>query len=296
MRLGWIQDTHTHPDGTTGAQEGLIDDYNYLANTLAVDDIYHGGDLVSPSRARRDETPHVTAEYFDQFFSLIGRTDNPSLLKRCVPGNHDIPLSTFLAADETCVLRDRVDYPQDNLSVLCVNTHMTGIVTGSPGLGTQGSAGSDVARMAKADIDWMDRQLADIDSRGHSALIIPHTTFTSLPDCPWPRASGYNGHIDDPALYNIPTNHKDIERVLRRHAGNGLNIVVPVSHLFYFGNEGSQTVDGVNYVFKKHYWGGLNNNNELFTFAYIDMDGSGAAVTTVDHSSHAETTVLDVTF
>jgi 3',5'-cyclic AMP phosphodiesterase CpdA len=40
----------------------------------------------------------------------MGETaDGGDSLKRLVPGNHDVPLSTFLEADERCVLRDRLD-------------------------------------------------------------------------------------------------------------------------------------------------------------------------------------------
>lgn len=296
MQIGWIQDTHTHTDAnanTSGAQQELVADYDYLVNNIGVSTIYHGGDVVH-SDAPAEEGPHVSPSAYEQFFSLIEQTADPSALERLIPGNHDVPLSTFLAADERCVLRDRINYPNNNLTALFLNTQATGFVTGSAGRDGQGGVGTEVCRVPKADVGWLDSQLADANSQGNAVLVIPHAALHPLPSCPWSRAQGYNGQIDSGSLYNIVTNYRDVHGVLANHASDGLNIVVPVSHLYYFGGEGSQTIDGVHYIYKKHYWKGADDS--IHTFAHIDMDGTGAIVTTVEHESRSTTTALDVTF
>lgn len=292
MRLGWIQDTHTHTNpnrADAGAQDELIDDFDYLTEVLGCETVYHGGDVCHADD--NEDAPHVRPSAYERFFELLSRTQSPDALARLVPGNHDVPLSTFLAADERCVLRDRMDYPNANVSVICLNTQATGFVTGSPGRnGTQGGIGTDVCRVAHTDVRWLREQLMDADSMGHTKLVIPHAALHPLTKCPYDRVHGYNGSIDSDSVYNIVLNFQDVHDELAQYS----DVVCPISHLYQFEGEGAQTIDGVEYVFKKHYWKASNDSFE--TFAFIDINGTGATVTTVKHSDRTATTVLDVTF
>lgn len=302
MHIGWMQDTHTHTDPTAepaGAQREFVADYNYLVNTVGVETIYVGGDVCHADKP--DEQPHVRPSAYDQFFSLVERTTDPSALERLIPGNHDVPLSTFLAADNRCVLRDRIDYPRDSLTVLFVNTQATGFVTGSSGPESreQGGVGTETCRVGKDDVEWMDAQLSDAATLGHTVLILPHAALTPIPSCPYERVQGYRGQLDAASLYNIVVNYREVHGLLADHAAAGLDIVVPVSHLYQFAGEGNETIDGIHYVYKKHYWesNGGNSGPEAFhTFGHIEMDGNGATVTTVEHANRTATTILDVSF
>ena len=297
MLIGWMQDTHTHTDLNAtepGAQQEFVDDYDYLVNNVGVSTLYHGGDVVHADEPD-EAVPHADPSAFERFFELASQTtDGGDTLARLVPGNHDVPLSTFLAADDRCVLRDRIDYPGDDLTVLFVNTQATGIVTGSPGDGDQGGVGTEVCRVAADDVRWLDAQLGDADALGHAVLLVPHAALTPIPSASYSRVNGYNGQLDGNSLYNIVVNHDEVHGVLADHAAGtgGLDIVVPVSHLYQFDGEGSETIDNVHYAYKNHYWRG----SEFETFAYIDMTGASATVTIVDHDTRSETVVLDVTF
>lgn len=300
--IGWIQDTHTLTDPNaqpSGAQQELVSDYDYLLNNVGVSTIYHGGDVAHADEPW-EEVPHVEPSAYEQFFSLIDQTTDPSALERLVPGNHDVPLSTFLAADERCVLRDRIDYPNSNLTVLFLNTQATGFTTGSPGSGDQGGVGTEVCRVSYQDVQWLDREIADANSSGNAVMVFPHAALTPISSAAYSRVNGYNGQLNASSLYNIVVNHREVHGVLADHAAAGANIVVPVSHLYQFAGEGSQTIDGVHYAYKKHYWdsnAGSSTTAEAFhTFAHIQMTGTGATITTVEHSDRTTTITLDVTF
>lgn len=291
VNLGWVQDTHTQQGN--GAHQELVSDYDYLTNSVGVSDIYHGGDVCHSNG--EPEPPHVQPSAYDIFFNLIEQTSDPSALKRLIPGNHDVPLSTFLAADGRCVLRDRIDYPADNLTVLLVNTQIPGIVTGSRGFGganIQGGVGTEVCRVPYQDVQWLDTQIDDAAAQGHAVLVIPHCPLAVLSGTPLEKANGYRGQINAVSMYNVVANHRQIHGMLASHASAGVDIVVPCSHIYQFAAEGSVALDGVHYVYKKHYW----NGNQFETFAHIDMDATGATVTTVEHDNRATDTVLDVTF
>lgn len=288
VRIGWIQDTHTQSDGISGAQEALISDYNYLVDEIGVDTIYHGGDVCHSDG--KIEPPHVRAAAYERFFELVSQTTAPDALSRLVPGNHDVPLSTFVQADERCVLRDRIDYPDEKLTVLFLNTQAPGFVTGSASpTGGQGGVGTEVCRVPYRDVLWIEEQLADAEAAGHATLIVPHAALTFLPECPYHRVHAHKGAIDAATLYNVVTNHRRVHGVISEYS----NVVVLVSHLFQFEGEGSQTIDGVHYVYKKHYW---NAGDPFETFCHLEMDGSGTTITSVEHSDRSSSVLLDVTF
>lgn len=289
VRIGWLQDTHTKHDPTLpvpGAQQELIDAYNYLDTAKHVDTIVHGGDVCHPEDETAD--PHVRPRAYDRFFDLVEQTNDPTLLSHLVPGNHDTPLATFVEADDRCTLRRRVEFPGESVTMVLLNTHINSIVTGSPGSDSQGGVGTEYARVSRADVKWLDKQLADAGS--NAKLVVPHASLTPLPECEYASVNGYRGEINDRSAYNIVMNHKYVHGTLSKHE----NVVVPVSHLYQFADEGSQVIDDVSYAWKRHYWKG--SDNSFYTYGYIDIDGTGCTITTVDQSTRNETTILDTTF
>lgn len=291
MRIGWLQDTHTTVAGadSPGAQEELTDDYNYLDAVKDADIIVHGGDCVHPTDEQRPKDPHTTPPYYERFWELIDAADDPSLFEYAVPGNHDVPLATFVRSDERATLRQRVAYPEHNLSIFYINTHCPGIITGSPGTDSQGGVGTEVARISYRDLQWLDAGLADAESKGHTQLVIGHASPYFLDESGIPDASSVSSPSVMPqrSIYMVCSNYNAFHGVLSQYS----NVVVPISHLYQFRSEGSQTIDGVRYVWKYHY----TRNRETFeTFGYIDIDGTHATITTVDHQTRNESVILDV--
>lgn len=290
LRIGWLQDTHTTISGADrpGAQEELTADYNHLAGAKHADIIVHGGDCVHPTDEQRLKDPHTTPAYYERFWELIDAANDPSLFEYAVPGNHDIPLTTFVRSDERATLRQRVEYPNHKLSIFYINTHSPGIVTGSPGTNTQGGVGTEVARISYRDLQWLDAGLADAESKDHTQLVIGHASPYFLDDSGIPDASSVSSPAVMPqtSMYMVCSNYNAFHGVLARYS----KVVVPISHLYQFTSEGSQTIDGVHYVWKYHY---TRNRETLETFAYIDIDGSHATITTIDHETREESVILD---
>lgn len=290
MRIGWVQDSHTTIPGadSPGAQEELIEDYNYLATAKHADIIVHGGDCVHPTDEQRSTDPHTTPAYYERFWKLIDATDDPSLFEYAVPGNHDIPLATFVRSDERATLRKRVEYPEHKLSIFYINTHSPGIVTGSPGTNSQGGVGTEVARISYRDLRWLDAGLADAESKDHAQLVIGHASPYFLDGSGIPDASSASSPPVMPqrSLYMVCSNYNAFHGVLSRYS----KVVVPISHLYQFTSEGSKEIDGVHYVWKYHY---TRKREIIETFAYIDIDESHARITTVDHETHDESIILE---
>lgn len=292
MRIGWLQDSHTTVPGAEepGAQAELTADYDYLDHEKRVDIIVHGGDCVHPTDEQRSKDPHTTPSYYERFWSLIDATDTPELFEYAVPGNHDVPLATFLRSDDRATIRKRVDYPAHNVSVFYINTHMPGIVTGSPGTASQGGVGTEVPRVSYRDLQWLDAGLADAESKDHTQLVIGHASPYFLDDSGIKDASSAPSTSVMPqrSMYMVCSNYNAFHTVLSKYS----KVVVPISHLYQFTSEGSQQIDGVHYVWKYHY---TRQRKSFETFAYIDVDGQRAIITTIDHDTRSESVILDTT-
>jgi len=289
MRVGWIQDTHTKADPTDsapGAQQQLVDMIDDLG-AKGCDTIIHTGDLVHPELSR--DIPHVTEDEFDRFWSLVDQSSYGDLLEYAVPGNHDIPLQTYLESDERAKLTERVDFDADGVTIILLNTQATGYTTGSSSAGgNQGGAATEIPRVALRDIEWMDEQLAD--SGSNAKLILPHAPTYFQETAEYGAVQSNNGTMGGGASYQITWNFNYIHETLKQYD----KVVEPTSHVYDHTDEGSEQTDGVWYAWKLHTYD--HPSDSVQTYAYIDIDSSGCTITTVDYSDGSENVILDTTF
>lgn len=289
VKIGWMQDSHTRHDpnlGTPGAQQQLVDDYDYLVDTMGVDVVYFTGDLVLPPS--NDQIPHVKPRAYEQFWHLISQTtDGGDTLQYCIPGNHDNPLQTFLDSDPRCVLEAFETFETDGVTVALVNTAETGYATGSAGTSDQGGVATEFQRVSKARLTRLDDELANAGS--NAKLILPHAALTPLPNAAYTGVRGLNGELREQDMYNVVLNHRHAHGVLSKYN----KTVVPVSHLYQWDGEGSQTVDGVDYCWKYHYYD--DNNDTVSKIGYIEISDASVDVKTIAQD-RTETTLLSKTF
>ncbi len=296
VRLGWMQDSHINDEessDTSGASYSMLyEDIDTLDSFYGVDDIYFTGDLVAPSKT--GQVPHAKPSYFDEFWRLVDQANNPDLVRYATPGNHDVPLGVFLDSDPRCVLRKRIDYPDDGVSVFLVNTHAHGYVTGSPGQSAddQSNIGPDVPLVPYRDLKWLDEQMADAGS--NAKIVLPHAEMVPHGSGIGPD-TGPHGRLQylstsELNWYEVVRNFHLCEEILSKYN----KVVVANSHTRP-GGQGSTTINGVDYAWKKHYWG-FSDPPSVRTFGYFDVTSSGVTLKTVEHSDGTEYTLLDKTF
>jgi len=284
VKLGWMADTHIPTQSevdeggaSSGATDKFVTDYNKLVNNQGVDDIYFAGDACHAQGG--SPVPRVDQDEYSVFWDQIAKTDDPDRLKYVVPGNHDIPIQEFVKSEERAVLRERVDYDADGVSVFVINTHPDGFVTAAPGGG-----GVTQPRLAYADLDWLDQQLADAGS--NTKIVIPHaylypTIFTTI-----------GGMMTSDKRYQVVSNYLDVHDVLKQYN----KVVVPQAHRYVHSSsdEGSTTVDGVHYARTQHYY--RESDDSVTTFNWITADSSSCTIMAEEHSDGTTYTDLDVTF
>lgn len=264
----------------------MTTDIDALASTHGAEEIYVMGDLVHPPDSQKGNVPHVTPEAFDEFWSLVNNASNADTVKHALPGNHEPPLGTFLQSDERATLRQKIDL--GDASVYLMNTAASAAATGSPGQGsTQGGIGPNTQWVPHGDIKWLDRQLSE-DSNS-AKFVAFHAAPYFMGDANLDAHSS-DGNFRQGNFYDVCLNYQQIHNVLSSHS----NVVAMCGHLYQFNYEGSYNVDGVDYVWKKHYY--EEANDSVHTYAYIDIDSTGCTITTVEHSDGATNTILNTTF
>lgn len=295
VRLGWFQDAHIRPDRSSGVPAELAADFDWLVDNRNPEDCYFTGDMVIG--AVPDEgVPHTGPEAYDTLWDVVDNDiTNSDKLRAAVPGNHEVPIQTFLESDERATLRERIDYDDAGVSVFLVNTQANSFVTGAPGdsgTGNYGGTGVTNARMAYRDIKWLEEQMADAGD--NAKLVLPHAAT-------YGTAQGVlgnmnNGYMRNNQEYWMCLNYEFIHETISQFN----KVVVPFSHLFQFDTEGSDSHDGVTYAWKKHYFvpdgESASGAEEASTFGQIDIDSTGCTITTIEHSDKTETPVVDVTF
>lgn len=282
-RFGWMQDMHFRPPGAerTDAASIFQSDYNDLVTNKNVDEVFLTGDQVHPDGS--GDVPHIPESAYNRLWDTIlgGTVDGGDAVSVALPGNHDIPIQTFVQSDPRATLRKRVDYPGDNLTVLFVNTQAASMVTGSRG--NKGGVGETRPRVPRADLEWIDRQLADAGS--NAKLVVPHAPLYPTMDPP------FNGNVNVGNEYEYVSNWETCHEILSSY-----NKVVSLhSHYFNESSETSDRVDGVEYVRTIHY----SNDTDPASpesYGYVDIDGSGCTVTTENSSSGTVNTNLGITF
>lgn len=291
-RVGWMSDTHQSGpnDSVPGPQDRITQDLNSLFNSYGSEHVYIGGDLAHPED--KTTVPHLEGDELDEFWKYVDKCDYPAKITAC-PGNHDVPIQHFLQSDEDrTVLRGEYAHG-DSLRVYLMNTVPTATVTGSPGItgGTgdgQGGIGVIYGRIPYADLLWLDDRLTQAPDTATKVVMTHHHVYFSNDS----NLQGYSYSPDDnfrnPNNYWVCLNHEKIHDVLSSHS----RVIVPQNDVYQFSSEGYRQLDGVYYLWKKHYYKG--GNDSVHTYAYIDGDSTGATVTTVDHSTGSMNTILDV--
>lgn len=282
VRYGWLGDVHQPGPGSEppGPRERFSDDLAALVEEYGVADVFCTGDCAHPRDDDRGSVPHVTAADVDEFWRYVDASGYGERV-RAIPGNHDVPLRTFLDSDDRALWRGR--FTDDDVTVLVVTTAVPGAATGSPGRpDEQGGVGVNSGRVAYADLVWLERQL---ERAGDDAkVVLPHHPTYFVGDSALDAYSP-DGSLRERNLYDVCRNYRTIHGVLSRFE----KVLVPFSHLYQFASEGGSTVDGVTYAWKKHYY--EFTADRLWTYAYIDVDADGARIVTVDRDGTARTVV-----
>lgn len=284
VRLGWLSDMHFRPPGSERTDAASIFQTNYDdLLSRGVGDIYLTGDLVHPPSS--GSVPHVSTDAYDRVWDTIlgGTSDGGAAVKRAIPGNHDVPIQGFVQSDERAILRERIDYDADNLSVFLLNTQAASMVTGSPG--QKGGVGEAQPWMPRADIEWLQDQLDSLDS-SRAKLLLPHAHL-------------FPGLINPSFFQGAPTLGEEYEYIhnwpmVADMLKNYNNVVTCSSHGYFTGNKSETRFNGETYVAKEH-WSNDSDPANPDDYHYIDIDGSGCQVTAVSQDGTTNTFV-DVTF
>lgn len=259
-------------------------DFNKLTETYGVDDVFFTGDMTQhgPNQTTR---PHVEEAAYDRLWSLVEGAIRPGKLRAYIPGNHEVPIQTFLESDDRTTLRKRIDYDAAGVSVFLINTHGPGFTPGD--LSGENGMGVTVPRIPRRDLEWLDKQMADAGS--NAKLVLPHAPPYGFPGKP---SFDVENNTGPSQRYEVCENQLYAHKILSSYN----KVVVPVSHLFQFGSdkEDSHTIDGVHYVEKQHYY--EEATDEVYTFGRINVTSSGCQVVTEEHSDGTTYTPLDVTF
>jgi len=289
VNIGIIHDTHVRPnasDSPSGGGSQMIEDYDHQVQTKGAEDVYLLGDQVHPNTD--GQVPHIDPAAYDRFWSLFGETaDGGAAVNAAIPGNHDVPIQGHLEADDRAVLRKRVDYPDDGVTVLLMNTYANGLTTGGPA-GYQSGIGPNATRTPYADLKWLDDQLADAGD--NAKLVLSHAPLSLLNTNLSPGTDGFNGEMLENDVYNVPMNWKLSRKILSKY-DKTINLF---GHVYQFANRGHDTINGVDYVYKYHYHDG--SDDTVTTLPFVDIDSSSAKIVSIDHSDKSETTLIDKTF
>jgi hypothetical protein len=280
VTLGWMSDAHVNTDGGSAPGPGatLTADMDDLFNNKGVSHIYWNGDQVAADDPNRE--PHSIPAYYDEFWSLVDNSAQPSNVT-AIPGNHEAPIQTHVQSDDRAVLRFRDDYDADNVTVIGMNTAAPGFVTGGGGQGVGWTRG----HVPRRDIKWLDDQLADAGTNAKVVFFHHQPQFLNNQV----QYTDNRDYIGNAESYWICQNYKAITDVLESYN----KVVVPTGHIFQFQNDGSETVNGVDYLYKKHYYD--TTSDTIYNYAYIDVTSTSATATVVAQDG-TETQIYTQTF
>lgn len=276
-RIGWLCDSHIDPFNETGAGERLTEDVVSLFEDHGISDLYFNGDAVAKGNPWNDDSyAHSVPEHYERFWELIDKSGYGDRVI-CIPGNHDVPLQYFLDSDDRARLSHKASY--DGVTVLMVNTVAPGWVSGSRQTGYGWTNGYVPYRQLR----WLDEEL---EAAGNDMKIVYfHHHAWLTPDDPLASAPTDSQSVEQ--LYWVCRNYRAIHQILSSYE----KVICPQGHTAQFVAEGSSQVDGVEYLYKKHYY--EVRDDGVTTYAYIDADENGCTVTTIDHNTKEETVILD---
>ncbi|MFC6724584.1 metallophosphoesterase family protein [Halobium palmae] len=282
VRVGWLSDSHIDPNSDAGAGSGLTEDVAALFEEWGVEHLYFNGDAVFQAGAfASGGYEHSTPEYYDRFWELVdasGYGDRVTV----TPGNHDVPLQYFVESDERARLQFERTYDRDGVTVLMVNTVGPGAVSGSQEAGYGWTNGYVPYRQLR----WLEDELSKAGD--DTKLVFFHHHAWLTPGDPLASAATDTQSIEQ--LYWVCRNYRAIHDRLSDHD----KVVCPQAHTAQFVAEGSSRVDGVEYLYKKHYYNVRDGG--LTTYAFIDATEDGCTVTTVDRNTGEQNVILDAAY
>lgn len=282
VRVGWLSDSHIDPRSDAGAGEGLSEDIAELFEMWDIEHLYFNGDAVFQAGGfDSGGYAHSTPEYYERFWRLVDESGYGDRVT-VTPGNHDVPLQYFVESDERARLKYEETYDQAGVTVLMVNTVGPGAVSGSQEAGYGWTNGY----VPYNQLQWLDEELSKAGD--DTKLVFFHHHAWLTPGDPLASSATDTQSIDE--LYWVCRNYRAIHDVLSDYD----NVVCPQAHTAQFTDEGSSRVDGVEYLYKKHYY--HVRDGGMTTYAFIDATEDHCTVTTVDRNTHEKNVILDAEF
>lgn len=291
-RIGEYGDLHYKPSDSESA---IIEDFDYLYNTLGCDKMVLGGDNYDGDYPHTPHMPesHIRGLWEDVIEQVPGGMIDET---HAIPGNHDIPTS-FHEEIGREYIGDRAETPQelrpiDGLTILLFDT-----------VGAKMQGGDVPAAMTEGyvpynQIQWLHQKVQEAHSRSDITILIGHHPIYFADTTDVGSYHHYSGgsfskmyHTDTNSYY-VVMNFKNLMNYLT-DAGTPLiyisNHDADVSSPYYtdLGNI-SGVLSGIHHTWQKH----------LTQFSYIDVDTSTGRVqyTVVNEGdAHGENTIMDVT-
>lgn len=282
VRIGWLSDSHIDPrDPDWGAGELLTADITTLFEKDNVEFLYFNGDAVFQTDSfQQDYYAHSSPEFFERFWELVDKSGHGSKIA-VTPGNHDVPLQYFLESDDRAHLRFKRTY--DDVTVLMVSTVGPGAVNGSRGTGYGWTTGY----VPYKELQWLDQELSAAGDKAKVVYFHHHAWLTPGD----PLASSETDTLTQKQRYYVCQNYNSIHNTLSKYD----KVICPQGHTPQTRKEGASEVDGVEYLYKKHYYD-VRNHGNVTTYAYLDVTRDDCTVTTIDHETREENVILEKTF
>jgi len=291
VKIGWMQDTHLSYDNNKGNPTDTASNVDSLMTSLGCADWWLTGDAIHPNPPE-NKIPHVPnlEAAYDNLLNVV--SDHYDSLEAILPSHHDAPYQLAVEQDEKIKTWHTKTYDGDGVTTILLDTGGPAHVTGSGGGGGStrgGGSGTDNGYVPMRTAYRLREELEAAESRGDAKIILPHHLLYPIDNTNLVGSSPSNKMLHNNTAYWVVQNSQFVHDMLSNYS----KVVVPQSHLYQFNGEGSYTVDGVTYCYKKHY---VNvGTGETYTYGYIDATSSGVDVVTVDQAG-ATNTIASVTF
>lgn len=283
-------DAHNAEDESQGALSGLTSDIADAVETFGAKHVYMHGDMAAPSKSQRAETPHYPPNAYDQeLWSYVDDSGHGEKVLAVTAGNHDVPIHGLIRSDDRGKYRYSRHY--GGLSVICPPTS-AGTVTGGPGEpsnNTPGGVGVNTNYVPYTDLKWLENEL---DAAGtNTKLILPHAGFAfGTVNGSDLVSTSDDENIRPNNMYWICLNNREVRSRLEQYS----KVVVIAGHIFDFDDEESFNRNGVEYVYKNHYY--WPNQDRIYDYAVVNGTVSGVSVNLVDHGASTGSAILDKTW
>lgn len=289
LNLGWLKDTHQPSESTaafTGPESRVSRDLARLFDTYDADYWVHGGDPVHPVEDHRGRLPHLASGAYERFWQEIRTSGHYEDLLGIIPGNHDVPIERFLAADEKACLNKAIHF-DDGVSVIMINSVGDGRQTGSPmPTDEPGGWGVGYGFVGEEVLTWLETQLTRAGN--NTKLVFSHHHLFFQSDSAFPHVYSPDDTMRAENMYWVVLNHNRVHECLSAFS----KVIVFQAHAHQFNREGSRLLDGVQYLATTHYYD-IPNDQVRGSYGLIRADRSGIAVDSIFPDGE-QSTILDV--